>query len=192
MASQVGIVNSALIKLGADTITAMGENSKEARRANAQWDKLRQEVLRGHPWNFAKGRAALAALAEDPAFGWGKQFQLPADCLRALYLDDGEGRPLDVAWEIEGRKLLTNEAEANLAYIRDVTDTGAFDAYFSEALALRLAADLAYDMSGTRTMMESMMTLYRDHLRMARLIDAQESNNQAALRAETWLNARGS
>ena len=62
MASVLGICNSGLIKLGASTIMSLTEGTKNANLCNEQFAKLRDEVLRGHNWNFAIARAKLAQL----------------------------------------------------------------------------------------------------------------------------------
>jgi hypothetical protein len=186
MVSVVGIVNSALIKIGADTITSLTDDSAEARAANAQYEKLRDEVLRAHPWNFAIARAQLPRLAEAPAFGYAHQYQLPADSLRVLLMQGGRA-----AFEIEGRRLLTDEETAAVLYIRRVTDPNQFDAMFAEALATRIAADLAYPLANSTTLAGAMMQLYRDALAHARAIDGQEGGPQRALEAATWIEARG-
>jgi hypothetical protein len=53
MASDVAICNTALNRLGANTITSFTENSKEARLCNAEYEGIRDQVLRSHPWNCA-------------------------------------------------------------------------------------------------------------------------------------------
>lgn len=185
MASVVGIVNSGLIKVGADTITSLTDDSPEARAANAQYEKLRDEVLRAHPWNFAVTRASLARLAEAPAFGFAYQYQLPADCLRVLAMNLGRAR-----FEIEGRRLLTDEESADIVYIARITDPNAFDAMFREALAYRIAADLAYPLANSTTLAGTMMQLYRDALALARAIDGQEGGAQTAVEASNWIDVR--
>lgn len=185
MVSVVGIVNSGLIKLGADTITALTDDSAEARAANAQYEKLRDEVLRAHPWNFAVARARLARLAEAPPFGFAWQYQLPSDCLRVLLLNDGIP-----AYEVEGRRILTDEESAELVYLRQVTDPNEYDALFREALAYRVAADLAYPLANSTTLAGAMMQLYREALALARAVDGQESGARHTLDASAWLDAR--
>lgn len=185
MTSVVGIVNSGLIKLGADPITSLADDSAEARAANAQYEKLRDEVLRAHPWNFAIARQRLARLSDAPVFGFSHQYQMPSDCLRVLGMNEGRSR-----FEIEGRKLLTDEDSADVVYVRRVTDPNEFDAMFCEALAYRIAADLAYPLANSTTLSGSMMQLYRDALALARSVDGQETGAQRVLEASAWIEAR--
>jgi len=184
MASVVGIVNSALIKLGADTISALTEDSPEARAANARYESLRDEVLRAHPWNFALVRAELARLLDAPLFGAAHHYQLPADCLRVMATEGAE------PFEIEGNRLLTDAESARILYVRRVADPNLFDAMFRETLALRIAADLAYKLVSSTTLAQSMMQLYREHLALTRSADAQEGDGHRRIAAELWLDSR--
>ena len=53
MPSVVDICNEAMDLLGAATITALTENSKEARLCNRRFETVRDAVLRAHTWNVA-------------------------------------------------------------------------------------------------------------------------------------------
>ena len=61
MPSVVDICNEAMDLLGAATITALTENSKEARLCNRRFSTVRDATLRSHSWNCAIARADLAA-----------------------------------------------------------------------------------------------------------------------------------
>lgn len=184
MATIISICNSALLKLGADRITSLLENRRGAILCNEQYDKMRQEVLRAHPWNFATARITIAPLVAAPVFEYDRQFQLPIDCLRVLGTDD---KILD--FKIEGRVVLANVTELKIKYIKDITDASLFDACFSEALAARLAADLAYPLVQSNTLHEQMMAYYDRLLRQARTIDGQEGRFDKLI-SDTFLNAR--
>ncbi len=86
MPSVVDICNEAMDLLGAATITALTENSKEARLCNRRFSTVRDATLRSHSWNCAIARADLAADSTAPSFGFANQFPLPTDpfCLRVL------------------------------------------------------------------------------------------------------------
>ena len=66
MPSVVDICNEAMDLLGAATITALTENSKEARLCNRRFETVRDQVLRAHPWNAAITRKALRVIAWHP------------------------------------------------------------------------------------------------------------------------------
>lgn len=136
---KIQIINSALLLAGCDTITSLNqENSRNARVANTVYDKVRQGLLRMHPWNFAVKRVSLARLVETPAFGYSYYYQLPSDCVRVVR----EANP-NVVYKVEGRKILSNQAEVNIIYVADIDDVSMMDRLFIEALTFRLAAQFA-------------------------------------------------
>ena len=149
MASEVQICNRALQKLGSDSITSLADATEPARECNRAYFDVRDAELRDHNWNFAITRVQLAALATGPVWGFDKQFQLPADCLRVIEVN-GLNDP--GAWTVEGRMLLANAAAPlDVRYVKRETDAGLFDPLFAEALASRLAAELAEPLTQSNT-----------------------------------------
>lgn len=197
MPSVVDICNEALDLLGAATITALTQNSKEARLCNRNYELVRDAVLRAHPWNVAVTRANLAADATAPAFGFSHQFTLPTDpfCLRVLSFWDSNvdndiaAYDSNVMYKIEGRKILSNEATCNIIYIGRVEDTEQFDSLLSSTIAHRLAAETAYAITGSGTVAQTMNALYEQRLREAKSIDAMEGYPEQPL-ADTYTNIR--
>lgn len=149
MASQTAIANLALTKLGsASKITSLTDNSVAARAIYGVYDIARRALLRRYQWSFAITRASLPALAAAPAWGFARQFQLPADFLRIVQVNDVFAVPAlndyvdgdTSAWAIEGQLILTDfSAPLKIRYVRDVTDESTFDALFVMALASLLA-----------------------------------------------------
>ena len=145
MASDVGIANMALHKLGANRIVAFTDTTKEGILANDTFYEIRDALLRSHPWNFAIELASLAADATAPAWGFDNRFAVPEGanpCLRVLQVegeDESSGR-----WEVHGRFIHTSlTAPINIMYIKRITDANSMDALFREALSARLAMEWA-------------------------------------------------
>jgi hypothetical protein len=182
--SKVDICNAALIRLGADTISALSDNNERARLCNQTYDRKRRMRLRSHPWRFSIARQALSESSTEPAFGFEHQFPLPSDCLRPISLDN-EAQ----VFQIEGRMLLTDDDEADLKYIKDVTAEQDFDDLFSEVLALDIAEDLARHLTNSETVVESIRKERAELLRDARSFDAQEGTPED-MNDDVWLNAR--
>lgn len=157
--SVVSICNMALGKIGAQGITAITEASDNARACNRFYEPVRDELLRRHPWNFAINRATLAQLADAPAYGYDHAYQLPANpyCLRVLELYEERDSGYDFL--IEGRRLITDSDTARIKYIGQVTDPSQFDSTFVEALATRLAAEVAIPVTGESGIAEAMLKL---------------------------------
>tara|TARA_R100001594_G_scaffold2889_2_gene11195 strand:+ start:303 stop:869 length:567 start_codon:yes stop_codon:yes gene_type:complete len=182
--TETSICNSALIKIGADRINSLTETNKRAQLCNEQYSKVRDEVLRSHPWNFAITRAEFAQLSTTPAFGYTYHFSIPSDCLRILNLSDET-----IEWKQEGNKLLTDSATVKARYIKRVTAPAEFDSFFIEALALRLAADLSYSLVQSTTLSSLMTQQYEKHLAFARSYDAQEGT-PPELTDDSFIEAR--
>tara|TARA_R100000005_G_C4941347_1_gene165709 strand:- start:134 stop:730 length:597 start_codon:yes stop_codon:yes gene_type:complete len=182
MASVVDLCNRALDLLGAANITSLTENSKEARLCNGNFDDVRDAVLRSHPWNVAITRKNLAADSTTPAFGFSFQFTLPTDpfCLRVLSFwnsnvnNEVAAYDSNVMFKIEGRKILSNEDTCNIIYIGRVTDTEQYDSLLNKAISARLAAEIAYNITGSNSVASNMLTIYEARLKEAKGVDSME------------------
>lgn len=192
MASDVSVVNSTLHKLGVSRIVAFTDTTKQGLLANDTFADIRDSLLRAHPWNFAIERAALAADATAPEWGYNARYALPegqTPCLRVLEVegeDESSGR-----WTVEGRFIHTSlTAPINIRYIKRITDANSMDAVFREALSARLAMEWATTLTHDPTIQSTMTGLYNS-LKMpeARSIDGQE-DIAVQIEASEWINAR--
>lgn len=183
--SDLSICNSALIKIGQETITALSDNNHRAKILSEQYSKLRDEVLVAHPWNFAIKRAELAELSEAPEFEFSKKFQLPNDCLRILTLEYP-----DMIWRQEGDCIVTDEPTVKIKYIQRVTDTSKFSAHFAEMLSLKIASEISYMLTNDKALMESMERKYQNFAKDARSFNAQSGGTPPNLMIDSFVKAR--
>jgi hypothetical protein len=196
MASQIQIVNMALHQLGTARITSMSDDSDEARVATDIWDICRDSVLVDHNWNFATRRATLAELSTTPDFGYDHQFVLPTDCLRVLGMP-GADSIAEYKYRVETvlvgaqqyRVLLTDETTCEIEYIAKITDTTLFHPKFVDALAARLASEMAMKITESRNKEKLAWEKYKMILVDARGVDAMEGTPEV-IEAEEWLDAR--
>ena len=185
MTSVVEIGNIALVNLGEDTITSLSDDVKPARLINRRYAPIRDAVLRAHPWNCAMARDRLSSIDPAPIWGPTNAFQLPTDALRVLRTANR-----GTAWKVEGRQIVSNAgAPLDILYSRQVTDPNEFDPLLIEAIAARLAADLAHPITQSTTLIQVMWDLYRQKLIEARGVDGQEGTGDEVI-ADTWLVSR--
>ena len=192
MASEVGICNSALIKLGVSSrrlITALTEGTKNANLCNEQYGKLRDAELRKHLWNFAKERVKLSQITGDPVSGFDYRYQLPSDRIRTIAVHDNDADLGTVRYEIKGDRLLSDAPEIWLTYVKQETDPNIMDPLFREVLATRLAAELAIPIASSRTIKADMNAEYRSIKRTARSADSMEDFPQE-FPVSPWISAR--
>lgn len=193
MASKTDICNLTMARLGCENIISIDDDTKRAKTVKAVYDLIRDIVLSDHPWNLASTRASLALLSTAPAFGYTYAYQLPANpfCLRALGIVGTDFANVDptIEYKIEGRQLLTNASPCNIKYIARVTVEGAFTPSFCSAFSLRLAAEVAYKLTGNASLKSEIMKEYQVELSKAKSQDAQEDTPEA-WEDTSWANSR--
>jgi hypothetical protein len=185
MASVVDVCNKGLDKLGHGPITSLADGTKSANLCLRNWETIRDQVLRDHPWNFAVKRAILAPSTTAPLWGFSASFPLPADCLRVVEVRDlstGE-------YEVEGKAILANETALYIRYIKQTTDPNEFDALFVDAAAVRLAFELCESITQSNTKKNALWEEYQDSLTRAMRVDGQE-NPPAPFEEDEWIAVR--
>lgn len=189
MSSNVSVCNSALSKLGADRIVSLTDNSGNARACNAAYERVRDRLLRRHPWNFAIRRAQLAASSTPPTFTRSARYPLPADFLRLLPPDPEENlNSLD--WQIENGAIVTNDgAPLNVRYVARITDPNEMDSLFLELWATDLAFDICEEVTGSNAKKESLRLDSKQLVAEARKVNAFE-NVAGAPPTDVFLTAR--
>jgi len=188
MASDVGIANAALRKLGQGPITAFSENSKAARLANERYAEVRDELLYRHPWNFAMKRESLAASSTAPVWGFTSAYPLPADYIR-MHEVNGEDENT-AKWKVEDGAIVTDlPAPLQVRYVYQVTDANRMSIGFREALASQLASDWAEDITGDDNVVTDKAGKARLAVAQARSNDGQEGTPDA-IESDEWLVAR--
>jgi hypothetical protein len=194
--SKTDICNNAIGRIGAQRIMDIDDqDSKSARICKNAYEINLRELLRLAPWNFAKDRGQLAELTTPPAFGWAKQFQLPTDFIRLVQFNDLEAWQDDPSdfFEIEGRKLMTDEETARIEYIKFVDDPNQYDALFTKALVVLLASEIAVPIRQDETLAGKLLAEFTQlKLPSARKTDANEKKRRRydAARESDFVNSR--
>ena len=191
MASAVDIANSALNLLGASTISAFTDDSKNARLINQRYEPVRNRVFRSHAWNCLHKRVQLAQNSTAPVVEYSHAYALPSDCLRVLKIHNGTTDSIasSIDYKLEGRNIVTDEGTVFIIYIALDTDPNNYDTYLQESIAHQLAADLAYAVTNNATLADKYMTRADERLREARFIDATE-NSLGTVEANEFTDAR--
>tara|TARA_B100000787_G_scaffold37931_1_gene26778 strand:- start:532 stop:1110 length:579 start_codon:yes stop_codon:yes gene_type:complete len=191
MASVVDICNSALNLLGASTISALTDDSKNARLCNQRYEPIRNRVFRSHAWNCLHKRIQLAQNSTAPVVEYSHAYALPADCLRVLKIHNGTTDSIASAldYKLEGRNIVTDIGTVFIIYIALETDPNKYDAYLQESISHQIAADLAYAITNNATLANQYMTRADERLREARFIDATE-NALGTIESSEFTDAR--
>ena len=191
MASVVDMCNSALNLLGASTISALTDDSKNARLCNQRYDSVRNRVFRSHAWNCLHKRVQLAQNSTAPVIEYSNAYALPSDCLRVLKIHNGTTDSIASAidYKLEGRNVVTDEGTVYLIYVALDTDPNNYDSYLQESISHQLAADLCYAITNNATLANNYMARADERLREARFIDATE-NSLGTIESNEFTDAR--
>jgi hypothetical protein len=163
MSAIIDICNLALSRVGAARIQSLDDNTKAARECTTILPFSRDAVLRSYDWAFARKRLDLALL-DETVTGFDYIYKYPTDCICIRKITDINGAMTSIVWDWNTQKyvssgkikyeigvssdlntnvVLTNTELAELVYTARVTNANLYDSLFVEALAWKLAADLA-------------------------------------------------
>lgn len=179
MSTVVGICNASLTILGARKIVSLTGDSEEARLCNLRYADCRDAVLRLYPWNCAIHRKTLAQSSDTPDFGFDYQYPLPTNpwCLRVLTLNEDENGESEDEFVIEGRLLLTDSTTADIRYIKQLTAAGEMDPLLRDAIAAKLASEIAYKLTkGSAELVNLAKQEFALKMQLAQGMDAQEGS----------------
>ncbi len=178
--TDLSICNQALIVLGGTVITSLTQDIPNARLCNALYDQKRDDVLTDHIWNFAQKRIALTVSTDpaDPVWDDDSMTEIydkPSDCLKINFVNIKSA-----VFKIEGDKILSNVSGLKVKYTEAITDPAKFFSKFVEALIARMSAEMAYAITSSRTLADSLFTIYyKVKLPQAIAVDSQQGTPQA-------------
>lgn len=125
------------------------------------------------------------SLTKYVATEYAYRFALPSDCLRLIRINGAEWDE----YRVEQGYICTDEGTVNIEYIFDQTDEAAFDAQFTDVLAARLSAEIAFYLTDNSTLTEQAWKIANDKLAMARTMDSRQGTPRG-IDADLWLASR--
>jgi len=201
--SVISICNLALRRVGSrKTITDLGSNeSEEAIHCNALYAHARDTVLDAFPWPFAMKYATLDLVEDlseeedDENRDWNYSYRYPTDCLKVRRIVTSAGRletvpePFEIGQDSAGLLIYTDEEDAKIQYTARFTNSAQFSPIFADALAWRLAADLAMPLSQEESVRETAERFYRYALGEAQATHRNESQRDRSMTSD-FIDAR--
>jgi len=164
---KTGIANLALGNLGEASIQSLSDNNARARACSSRIDDVIVTILRMHVWNSALERKLLTNIGE-PIFGWNYIFQLPADYIKVV-----EVEPVS-KYMVEKKNILSNEKTLYLLYVATPTDINNLDPLLVEAIAMKLAWEIAETLTSKAGLKQEMMQKYIISLQEARSANSKD------------------
>lgn len=164
MATKLGLLNGALIDLGARTLLDTGEGVEAARVLLTVYDRVIADCLSRGSWNFATETVKAAAdTGVTPEFGYSEVFAKPSDWVRTVAVSEDEYFTFPLLSYYDDVNYWS--ADSTPIYIRYVSnDTGmgleltrwtdAFTRFVELELASRTCYRLTQDKSLTKAIMD--------------------------------------
>lgn len=198
MSTQVEICNLALNHIGVRNITSMAELSEAARRCTLVYEPAVEAVLREHSWNFATKVVALALISGETVPGWDYLYTYPANCLNPIKVYDEENARTTTPFEFRVlqaptgnvKAIATNVEDAYCEYVAKITDETMFDTSFVEALAYKLAGQLAQPLTKNTQLGVNMLNIYNQTINKAKATNKNEGNVKNE-QVSAYIDARG-
>jgi len=187
--SEVSICNLALGWLGQTPITDLNDNNDKAELCKINYPLLRNAVLEEQAWTFATVRFLSESQTRDDFDGTFKH-ALPNNTLRVIRVFKkgavGSGtryrNPVNsgdqVEWVRMGSDIYARASAVTVLALVQVEDVTKFSAMFCQALAARIAADLAIPLTHDATLQATMWQLYERKLAEAAYKDGSQGRNE--------------
>tara|TARA_Y100001936_G_C15871657_1_gene558006 strand:+ start:63 stop:635 length:573 start_codon:yes stop_codon:yes gene_type:complete len=171
------VTNAALLRLGANRISAFNEKTTESVVTNEIILPLQRALLSSHPWGFATTQSELSESSSPPIADFDKAFDLPSDFLRVISAGTGNrGAGLD--YRIHHKKLHTNADNVKLTYIFEPNPDD-WPHYFRQLISAQMAAEICIAITESTSRSELMFDLADKEFQRAKLIDAQQESPAA-------------
>lgn len=139
--SKIEIINRALLKLGEPPISSTSD-AAFGKSYDMIYEDIKKLLLSAYPWRFATVIKQLPKLQEK--FGKRFMYRLPHDCLLLLKVINADAHIALSGYEIAGRSIVLDEEIMIAAeYVKNQDDDNSFSPLFKEALAAKIAAELA-------------------------------------------------
>lgn len=178
MTSKTDICNMSLLEIGQPPITDITDGSADAVTCLLVFDNVVDSVVASKYWSRVRQRTELAPLPDPPEYEFTTQFQLPADFLQELAINNMDIGDIDYA--IEQDKLLISSSSVFIKYIKKQSNPELWGIQLETAIIYFLAARIAYKITGDLKLQEMKYGLYQAWSRAAASTDNKQGSRRQA------------
>jgi hypothetical protein len=169
--------------LGEQEINSLDDDLDRARQMKIHYETARDSTLEAHEWSFAIVRFKPAALSREPVWGPTKAFQVPNNVLRVLSCHRDESFSVSfekeqIQWVLEQDGILCDEEVIYCRGIQRVTEEGRFSSLFDSALAAKLAALTALNLTASAEIQGNMLQFYAGFIAEAKSRDGLQGRSR--------------
>lgn len=170
--SKTTTVNKALTLCGAAPVSAITDDTNNARVVDRVYEIARKSILSECLWTFAATRTTLATTAASLAWNYDDETYVYVRPTAALKIF--EVNPDTAIWREEGANIITDTSSLGIKFVYDHDDPSLYPAYFLEAFIDKLCVDISYMIINSVTKAEAFLSKYQK----ISLPNAKSSNSQ--------------
>ena len=192
--SPIAICNLSLSWLGANLITSFEDDTTESKLCLANYEPMRDSVEETYQWSFCTRRTYYGAAADplpdsdDPLNVYNEfRFKILPDVLRVLLVhpDRDFKTTSRLHWQIEAGHIVVDQNPVYAQEMFRVAETAQFTPGFAQALAARIASELALPITESGKKQELMYSLYLTKLDEAKTLDSMQGSSMKI--QSTWM-----
>jgi len=177
--TKVDICSTALIMIGANSITSFSDDSTEANVCNVVYEDIVKSALTRHRWRFATEQKQLSLLTASPTGRFTYAYQLPTspELLQLITLTVND---FVIPYERYGDKVYLDSYGSSSSVICDYTfrqDEAEFPPHFILALEYSLAGLFAGSIARDSGMIKQFSDMAERQYLIAKNIDSAERTN---------------
>ena len=178
--TKVDICSTALIMIGANSITSFSDDSTEATVCNTVYEDILKASLTRHRWRFATEQKQLSLLTATPTGRYAYAYQLPTspELLQLITLTVND---FVIPYERYGDKVFLDNYASNSSVIADYTfrqDEAEFPPHFILALEYHLASLFAGSIARDSGMIKQFAEMSERQYLIAKNIDSSEKTTK--------------
>lgn len=191
--TKVDICSTALVMIGANTITSFSDNSTEANVCNVVYEDILKSALTRHRWRFATEQSQLSLLSSAPTGRYAYAYQLPTspELLQLITLTVND---IVIPYERYGDKVFLDNYGSSSTVVCDYVyraDESEFPPHFILALEYTLASLFAGSIARDSGMIKQFAEMAERQYLIAKNVDSAERTTKQ-LDQSRFINLRQS
>lgn len=191
--TKVDICSTALVMIGANTITSFSDNSTEANVCNVVYEDILKSALTRHRWRFATEQSQLSLLSSAPTGRYAYAYQLPTspELLQLITLTVND---IVIPYERYGDKVFLDNYGSSSTVVCDYiyrADESEFPPHFILALEYTLASLFAGSIARDSGMIKQFAEMAERQYLIAKNVDSAERTTKQ-LDQSRFINLRQS
>lgn len=185
----IGLCNHALVLCGASPITALTDDTANARTLNAIYENARKGFLTECRWTFALTRSTLAtASTATLAYLRNEEtnaYTKPTDALRIWEMSD-----IEAIWRQEGNYIISNTGSLSTLYTYDHSEVGLWGPKATIAFIDKLCSDICYFILNSGTKAEAFLAKYQKVSLPAAMSEESQTGAHQEVIDNEWLSSK--